>query len=76
MSNTDIAVLNWKKEMWKLKYDRIFLDINGDYAYRYRGHLFVLLVTKNNVTVLDSKDDRKIFSAEFSNCRSVEYVDY
>lgn len=76
IANADVAVLNWRKEAWELKYDRIILDTSGDYSHRYRGHLFVLLVTKTNVTVLDAKDDRKIFFAELSNCRSVEYITY
>jgi uncharacterized membrane protein len=72
--NIDATVLNWKDEMWLLKYENQILDKNGDYVYQYGGHLFLLQISNKYLNILDTKTKKVIFSDFLLNCKSVEYV--
>jgi hypothetical protein len=75
-TNHDSAILNWKREMWLLKFEDTILNEKGDYAHRYKGHLLSLLITGHDVTILDAKSGSTLFSDSLNRCKSVEYVSY
>lgn len=74
--NVDAATLNWKNEMWMLKYENQILDKNGDYFYQYGGHLFLLQISNKYLNVLDIKTKKVIFSDFLLNCKPVKYVSF
>jgi hypothetical protein len=72
--NADSAALNWKNEIWSLNYDKTILDKNGDYAYQYIGHLFILQVSDKFLKVIDINSKNLIFSDSLNKCVTVQYI--
>jgi len=72
----ETATLNWRGEIWLLKYENTVLDKNADYVYQYRGHLFLLQVTSKYLNIIDTKTGNLIFSDSLARCTPVKYVTY
>jgi hypothetical protein len=72
----ETATLNWRGEIWLLKYENTVLDKNADYVYQYKGHLFLLQVTSKYLNIIDTKTGNLIFSDSLARCTPVKYVTY
>jgi hypothetical protein len=68
------AALNWKNEIWMLKYDKTILDKNGDYVYQYIGHLFLLQISDKILNVIDINSKKLIFTDSLDKCVFVKYI--
>lgn len=72
--SAESAALNWKNEIWILKYDKTILDKNGNYVYQYIGNLFLLQVTDKILNVIDINSKKLIFTDSLDKCISVKYI--
>ena len=72
--SAEFAALNWKNEIWELKYDKTILDKNGDYIYQYSGHVFLLQVSEKFLNIIDINSKNLIFSDSLNKCVTVKYI--